>query len=198
MTETPFNYFSGFTDGDLIHSFFADTAGMAIPGEPIPLPKLPPPFPFDNKNNPELEESSTSKPTLKEGYVLNEDSPMKGSTMKQDLYKPVSDSDGKLVVLSKKLGVKPKIYEALPTGELQDAIIQYKHKDGSITHWKVKRPSHKKGKFVDAGRYSGNGNGGRDHWRFKKPGGEYPTPCILQIGDTEYLIVESHVRHEAI
>src|SRR5690606_1296313 len=81
----------------------------------------------DNKDN--LVTSSSPK----EGFVLY--GPM------GDLWKPESDSDGKPVTLSFDAG-SHELYEALPTGELQEIEIQYKHADFSITTWKVIRPVH--------------------------------------------------------
>jgi hypothetical protein len=200
MTEGPITYFdSPYTSGTFVVATMSDFASVA--GVIDFVPTLPPVFipsleikenDADNKSN--LVSSSTPK----EGYVLNESSLLKGTVKQQDLYKPASDSDGKAVVLSLSLGQHPKLYEALPTGELEDATLTYKSKDGTITNWDVKRPVHKKGRFIEAGRYSGNGNGGRDHWRFRKAGAKYPTPMILQIGGTEYLLVEAGARHEAI
>ena len=197
ITEGPLTWLgSDLTHGPAIHATYSDTALVAAPGVPVPLPSAESPAPFVQENDADNKDNLVSS-TLKEGYILNDWSVIKGNKTAEDLYKPASDSDGKAVVLSKQLGQPARLYEALPTGELEDVKLQYKHKAGNITEWSVKRPVHKKGRFIESGKYSGNGNGGRDHWRFSKPGGKYPAQMILQIGNTEYLLVESATRHEA-
>jgi hypothetical protein len=199
-TTAPLTRLGGYTTGDAIYSMYSDTAGIAFPGKPDPLYQIYiPPVPLfrnDANKSDQLENAAEFQP--KDGYLLNASSVVSGSVGSGDLYKPVSDSDGNAVVLSRRLGQQAKLFEALPVGELEDSKIQYMHKDGRIVDWSVKRPTHKKGKMIEAGRYSGNGNGGRDHFRFRKPGGSYPSPMILQIGSTEYLILEGGVRHEAL
>jgi hypothetical protein len=90
------------------------------------------------------------------------------------LYKPVSDTTGKLVVLmpSKLAGMVAgvKIYD--PAGNL-----------------------------LESGRYTGNGNGGRDHYRFKRTGAAYPdglfVEATLTTGDKVlYRIGETSKRAE--
>ncbi len=71
------------------------------------------------------------------------------------LWKPVSDKDGKLAVL-----LPPHL-----TGKVRAVAIL--SPDGSRT--------------LQSGRYSGNGNGGREHFRFSKPGGEFPDGSIVLI-----------------
>mgnify|MGYP003351543819 FL=1 len=34
---------------------------------------------------------------------------------------------------------------------------------------------------LQSGKYAGNGNGGREHFRFSKPGGEFPDGSIVLI-----------------
>ncbi|MBM3266143.1 MAG: DUF4214 domain-containing protein [Candidatus Sericytochromatia bacterium] len=63
------------------------------------------------------------------------------------LWKPVSDSDGKLAVL-------------LPEKLTNNARAAY-----------LEGPD---GTKLEDGRYAGNGNGGREHFRFRKQGGAYP------------------------
>lgn len=69
------------------------------------------------------------------------------------LFKPVSDSDGKLAVLlpSRLAGLVKGVTLVGPNGDI-----------------------------LETGRYSGNGNGGRDHYRFTKPGGQYPDGLTVQ------------------
>jgi hypothetical protein len=92
------------------------------------------------------------------------------------LFKPVADTNGKLVVLmpSKLAGMVAgvKLYD--PAGTL-----------------------------LESGRYTGNGNGGRDHYRFKRTGGDYPdglfVEATLSTGDkVVYHIKETSQRTENI
>lgn len=136
-------------------------------------------------------EDAPESATLKEGFLWE--------TNSGDLWKPISDSDGNVVTLSLTLGVQHELVEAIPTGVLETVIIKYKHKDNSITQWTVVRPQHVPGKrVIEAGRYGGNGNGGRDHWRFSKPGSAYPKQMFLKIGNRYQFILSSEVRHEAL
>ena len=70
------------------------------------------------------------------------------------LFKPVSDSTGKLAVLAPE--------------SLADMIVSTVLKDAE-------------GNKIEEGTYSGNGNGGRDHYRFSKPGGSYPPNLSVEI-----------------
>lgn len=70
------------------------------------------------------------------------------------LFKPVSDSTGKLAVLA--------------PSSLADMIVGTVLKDLD-------------GNKIEEGTYSGNGNGGRDHYRFSKPGGSYPPNLTVEI-----------------
>lgn len=92
------------------------------------------------------------------------------------LFKPQSDNNGKLVVL-------------LPSKLA-----------GMIAGVKLYDPS---GNLLESGRYTGNGNGGRDHYRFKKTGGDYPdglfVEATLTTGDKVfYQIKETSQRTENI
>ncbi len=62
------------------------------------------------------------------------------------LFKPISDSDGKLAIL-----LPPKLA-------------------GMVAGVRLIGPS---GEVLESGRFSGNGNGGRDHYRFSRPGASY-------------------------
>lgn len=75
------------------------------------------------------------------------------------LWKPISDSTGKLAVL-------------VPAG------------GGPVTV------------NGERGSYGGNGNGGRDHYRFSKPGGAYGTniPCVCGFGTV--MIPDGALRYE--
>lgn len=68
------------------------------------------------------------------------------------LYKPTSDSDGKLVVLS------PSSF----ADQVESARIT---KDGQV---------------LDEGRWGGIGNGNRAHFRFSKPGSSYPDNLTVE------------------
>ena len=90
------------------------------------------------------------------------------------LYKPVSDTTGKLVVLTpSKLA-------------------------GLIQGVKLYDPA---GKLIESGRYTGNGNGGRDHFRFTKPGSSYPDGMVVEVtlntqDKVRYVINETSNRSE--
>jgi hypothetical protein len=90
------------------------------------------------------------------------------------LFKPVSDSDGKLAVLlpSQLAGLVKGVTLVGPNGEI-----------------------------IEKGRYTGNGNGGRDHFRFSKTGGSYPDGLTVQVtmmNDeiVRYIIQETSERNE--
>lgn len=70
------------------------------------------------------------------------------------LWKPVSDSDGNLAIL-------------LPPGMT-----------GKVVAVRVLSPD---GQVLEEGRHGGVGNGGREHFRFKRPGGAFPPNCQVQI-----------------
>jgi hypothetical protein len=36
------------------------------------------------------------------------------------------------------------------------------------------------GDEIESGRYGGNGNGGREHFRFSQPGGNYPQGVVVE------------------
>lgn len=90
------------------------------------------------------------------------------------LFKPVSDSDGKLAIL-----LPPRL-----TGLAQSV--------------RLLSPS---GEALETGRYSGNGNGGREHFRFTKPGAGYPDGLTVEVtlkGGSliKYIIEETSERNE--
>jgi hypothetical protein len=90
------------------------------------------------------------------------------------LFKPESEKDKKLVVL-----LPPKLA-------------------GLISSVRLMSPS---GDLLEAGNFSGNGNGGRDHYRFSKAGGEYPdgltVEATLKSGEVvRYKIAETSERFE--
>jgi hypothetical protein len=69
------------------------------------------------------------------------------------LFKPISDSDGKLAILST---------ERL-AGKISEVVLKLGDKE------------------IETGRYTGNGNGGRDHFRFSKSGGNYPKDLVVEM-----------------
>jgi hypothetical protein len=69
------------------------------------------------------------------------------------LFKPVSESDKKLVVL-----LPPRLA-------------------GLVKGLSLIGPN---GEVIETGRYSGNGNEGRDHYRFSRAGSQYPDGVIVQ------------------
>jgi len=69
------------------------------------------------------------------------------------LFKPVSDSDGRLAVL-----MPPRLA-------------------GLVQSVSLVGPN---GEVIETGRYAGNGNGGRDHYRFTRAGGQYADGLIVQ------------------
>jgi hypothetical protein len=90
------------------------------------------------------------------------------------LFKPRSDTNGNLVVL-----LPPRL-TGLATG------VRLVSPDGQV---------------LESGRYTGNGNGGREHFRFNKPGGNYPdgltVEVLLRTGEVvRYLIEETSERKE--
>ena len=137
---------------------------------------------FINDEDPVIDPS-----TIKPGFVL--DGP--GG----DLWKPISDTKPFAVSLS--LSMSPhELYEAVPTGELEEAVIQYMKADGSIISWTVIRPKHKTGRMIERARFNGVANGGRAHWVWSKKGSDYPQQMFLKIGSTEWLLVMASVRHD--
>lgn len=92
------------------------------------------------------------------------------------LFKPISESDGKLVVLL------PARLTGLVSG------LSIVGPDGQVT---------------ESGRYRGVGNGGREHFRFSKPGGQYANGSTVQAklitGEiVRYLISNTSQRTENI
>lgn len=88
------------------------------------------------------------------------------------LWKPVSESTGKLVVLTKGES-EAKIYKAI-----EEPI-------GSGTYIKSE--------FVESGVFSSIANGGRHHYRFSKPGSGYgPDPVYFD----DILIIDPSIRND--
>ena len=126
------------------------------------------------------------------------------------VWKPISDSDQKLVTLAGKgLMGAHKLFEAVPTGDLEPVKIKYAHSDGTLTEWDVVRPKHIRGAeitnmfgaprrdvFLD----------GRIMYRWPKPGKEYPKQLIWDIEGwtnraaalTPLIIFDSGHRHQCL
>lgn len=83
------------------------------------------------------------------------------------LFKPVSESDKKLVVL-----LPPRL-------------------SGMVQGLTLIGPN---GEVLESGRYAGNGNGGREHFRFNKPGAQYPDGLTVQAKLTNGEIVRYVIR----
>lgn len=88
------------------------------------------------------------------------------------LSKPISDSDGNLVFLFSK--------------RFTEKFIKVTLIDGSG--------------FTEEGRFSGFGNGGRQHYRFSKPGAEYVAPLRIIAeslnGECEFIVEDPSQRTE--
>jgi hypothetical protein len=117
---------------------------------------------------------SVTEPTTTKAAFVGSSSEVGAGGNAGFLFKPVSDSDGKLAVLL------PSRLAGLVKG------VTLVGANGGV---------------LETGRYSGNGNGGRDHYRFTKPGGQYADGLSVQAtlitGEVvKYLIRETSERME--
>jgi hypothetical protein len=116
------------------------------------------------------------------------------------VWKPVSESDKKLVTLAPKGNAAPhKFYEAIPTGELEAVRIAYQHEDGTQTFWDTVRPVHERGKEITnmfGAPRRDTYLDGRIMYRWPKPGKDFPKQLIWEIGGVEDLILDSAIRHQ--
>ena len=112
-----------------------------------------------------------------------------------EVYKPTSDSNGKLVTLSP--SPEPhQLLEAIPAGGLEGAYIKYENADKTITTWKVVRPIHIPGKLIDTPTTIKQFEDGvRMLQRWDKPGAKYPKVMFLKTGGGLKLILDSSIRH---
>lgn len=134
-------------------------------------------------------EDSPNDASPKEGFLLANGTP-------QDVWKPESDSDGKLVTLSTLAG-QHSIAKAIPTGELEAVVIKYQHADQTITEWEVVRPVLVPGEVIEQGQYKGLFEDGVRHmYRWPKSGKAYPKPCFWLNGESQNLILDGSVRHQ--
>ncbi len=83
------------------------------------------------------------------------------------LWKPVSDSNGNLVIL-------------LPSNYSNTGVA-------------VLSPD---GKVLDTGRYVGRTNGNRPTYRFSRPGRSFPDGSILRVGSRQYTVPDTSRRYE--
>lgn len=70
------------------------------------------------------------------------------------VFKPISESDGKLAIIT------PPSY----TGKIDSVVLK------TLT-----------GELIEEGKSGGVGNGGREHFRYKKPGGSYPQDLVVEL-----------------
>jgi hypothetical protein len=143
---------------------------------------------FEGVEN-DADKKADASMSSKEGFMLP-------TGQFEDLWKPISDSNGNLVTLS--IDPSPhQVYEALPTGQLEAVIIKYKHPDMTETQWEVVRPVHVRGEFI-ASPKSGPvqfEESPRFLQRWDRPGGQFPQQVFWVTGSAEHLILDSSVRH---
>ena len=185
---------------------FAQTAAVAAtanPGTGYSIPAIViPPVILDNKADDNSwyddMDSITESATLKEGFMF----PKFGA--KELLYKPMADGAPKTARILCAGASTVSLYEALPTGELEEATIKYKHKDGSITEWTTIRPVHKLGELIETNTSNEMfEDSNRNLHRMLKAGTKYPKQMFLSIDgskniDSCVLILNSAVRHESL
>lgn len=113
-----------------------------------------------------------------------------------DVWKPISDSNGNLVVLSA-LGGSHELREALPTAQLEAVLIKHQSISGKITEWEVVRPIHTPGDLIDSPVSTDMFEDGvRTLARFSKPGAEYPKQLFWMNNGVPILILNSGYRHQ--
>jgi hypothetical protein len=83
------------------------------------------------------------------------------------LWKPVSESDRKLAVLLPRTMGTPKI-----------AVLDSKEN------------------LIEYGRYTRRTNGNRPTYRFGRPGGAFPAPCLLKVGTRIYYVPDGRNRYQ--
>jgi hypothetical protein len=147
--------------------------------------------PNDADNEDKIEEKPVEA-SPKYGYLLP-----KGTV--GDVYKPISDSDKKLVTLSA-AGPNHELREALPTGQLEAVVIKFQHPDGQITKWEIVRPVHIPGDLIDSpARQEMFEDGVRHMCRWSKAGAKYPKQMFWVVpGGAENLILDSAERHQCL
>lgn len=186
----------------------AHTALIAVPASSAPYPPIASPESvIENKaENDDWYKETPEDASFKYGFLIPEGG--LGA-----IWKPVSDSDKKLVTLSKAQG-RHLLYEAIPTGELEPVYIKYAHPNGTITEWEVVRPKHVRGAEITTmfgAPRPDTFEDGRQMWRWPVPGKAYPKQLIWDIeGFTTglgilgaaylpaLLILDSGVRHQCL
>ena len=163
----------------------AHKAGEASPG----IGKEPDaPDEFESIEN-DADKKADATASAKDGFMLP-------TGQFEDLWKPLSDSTGNLVTLS--VDATPhKVFEALPTGQLEAVIIKYMHPDKTVTQWKVVRPIHVLGEFIASPKSSPVQfeKSPRFLQRWDMPGGQFPQQVFWVTGSAQHLIMDTSVRH---
>jgi Gp5 N-terminal OB domain len=149
---------------------------------------------FDiTKPGPEAGQEEAGSASPKYGYLFP-----KGAA--QDVYKPTSDSNGKLCTLSR-AGDTHELYEAIETDQVEAIKIKYLNINQSITEWITTRPVYRRGNLIEAPAIKTMFEDGvRFLCRFNKPGSEYPKNMFLVIKNngvvvSEHFIIDSGARH---
>lgn len=147
-----------------------------------------------------VNEAETLDETLKDLMTTADGSPKYGYLIPNgvtgDVWKPISDSNGNLVVLSA-LGGSHELREALPTAQLEAVLIKHQSASGKITEWEVVRPVHTPGELIDSPvNIDLFEDGVRTLARFSKPGAEYPKQLFWMNNGVPILILDSGYRHQ--
>jgi hypothetical protein len=149
---------------------------------------------------PAINEAELLDETLKDLMTTADGSPKYGYLIPNgvtgDVWKPISDSNGNLVVLSS-LGGSHELREALPTAQLEAVLIKHQSVSGKITEWEVVRPIHVPGDLIDSPVSTDQFEDGvRILARFSKPGAEYPKQLFWMNNGVPILILNSGYRHQ--
>lgn len=164
---------------------------------PLPLTtsftSVPPTEPTEN-------EAEMLEETLESLMSISDGSPKYGylipNGISGDIWKPISDSNGNLVVLSA-AGGSHELREALPTDQLEAVLIKHRSINGNITEWQVVRPVHTPGKTIDTPvNVQPFEDGQRILARFGKPGASYPKQLFWINNGNPILILNSGYRHQ--
>lgn len=132
--------------------------------------------------------TESSDSSSKQGFLLPTGIP-------GEVYKPVSDSNGKLVTLSADPSPH-QLFEAIPTPALEAVKLVYDHDNGKKTTWEIVRPVHVPGKLIDTpSMIEQFEDGVRFLQRWSLPGGKYPKQMFWKTGSGMKLILDSSIRH---
>lgn len=165
----------------------------------LPLP-ISTSYTFPSPSTPTENEAETLDETLKDLMTTADGSPKYGYLIPNgvtgDVWKPISDSNGNLVVLSA-LGGSHELREAIPTAQLESVLIKHQSTSGKITEWEVVRPIHVPGDLIDSpvstDLFEDNV---RTLARFSKPGKDYPKQLFWMNNGVPILILNSGYRHQ--